>query len=122
MNYNVLGIGVASTIIVCLLNIYYNVILAWAFYYLFASFTSVLPWSHCNNDWNTKRCATSQRGLAFNSSAGWYMAYYCWCMKNCIWNSVINFKSDLVIFLTDLSNIVNFSAPMKLFFKSVCTT
>ena len=37
-------------------NIYYQVILAWGFYYLFASFTSVLPWSHCNNEWNTPNC------------------------------------------------------------------
>ena len=53
------GIGVATSIIVFLLNIYYNVILAWAFYYLFHSFTSVLPWSHCNNEWNTEHCVVS---------------------------------------------------------------
>lgn len=35
------GIGWATTVIVFLLNCYYNVILAWAFYYLFASFSSV---------------------------------------------------------------------------------
>ena len=55
----VAGIGVASSIIVFLLNTYYNVILAWAFYYLFSSMTSVLPWSHCDNEWNTERCVTS---------------------------------------------------------------
>ena len=53
------GIGVATTIIVFLLNVYYNVILAWTLYYLFASFTSVLPWSHCNNEWNTEFCHVS---------------------------------------------------------------
>lgn len=36
-----------------LTGIYFNVILAWALYYLFASFTSELPWAHCNNDFNT---------------------------------------------------------------------
>lgn len=52
------GIGVATTIIVALLNIYYNVILCWAFYYLFASFTSRLPWTHCDNSWNTPNCSS----------------------------------------------------------------
>lgn len=50
------GIGYATTIIVFCVNIYYNVILCWAFYYLFASFAKQLPWSHCNNDWNTELC------------------------------------------------------------------
>ncbi|XP_074621887.1 sodium- and chloride-dependent creatine transporter 1-like isoform X1 [Acropora palmata] len=50
------GIGYASVVIVQYINIYYNVILGWAFFYMFASFTSELPWSHCNNPWNTPRC------------------------------------------------------------------
>ncbi|XP_059151400.1 sodium- and chloride-dependent GABA transporter 2-like [Physella acuta] len=50
------GVGLASLLIITELNCYYNVILAWTFYYLFSSFTSVLPWSHCNNDWNTEHC------------------------------------------------------------------
>ena len=49
------GIGVATTVIVFLLNIYYIVVLAWSIYYLYMSMTWVLPWSHCNNTWNTER-------------------------------------------------------------------
>lgn len=34
-------------------SIYYIVILAWAFLYLFFSFNSELPWASCRNSWNT---------------------------------------------------------------------
>ncbi|KAK3600001.1 hypothetical protein CHS0354_012661 [Potamilus streckersoni] len=61
------GIGYASAIIVFLLNCDYNVILSWAFYYLFASFTDVLPWSHCNNAWNTPLCTVDYRSAMKDS-------------------------------------------------------
>uniref|UniRef100_H3D0C9 Solute carrier family 6 member 12 n=1 Tax=Tetraodon nigroviridis TaxID=99883 RepID=H3D0C9_TETNG len=50
------GIGVASQVIVTYLNIYYIVVLAWAIFYLFNAFKSPLPWSTCDNTWNTKLC------------------------------------------------------------------
>lgn len=50
------GIGFATAVIVFLLNCEYNVILTWALYYIFASFNSVLPWSHCENEWNSPNC------------------------------------------------------------------
>uniref|UniRef100_A0A673BQX6 Sodium- and chloride-dependent GABA transporter 2-like n=1 Tax=Sphaeramia orbicularis TaxID=375764 RepID=A0A673BQX6_9TELE len=43
--------------------VYYIVILAWAVFYLTYSFQEVLPWSHCNNTWNTSQ-------LSFNQSTG----------------------------------------------------
>ncbi|XP_023931084.1 sodium- and chloride-dependent taurine transporter [Lingula anatina] len=54
-----MGIGWATTVIVFFLDCYYNVILAWAFYYLFASFTSELPWVTCGNWWNTDKCSAT---------------------------------------------------------------
>ncbi|GFN75092.1 sodium- and chloride-dependent taurine transporter-like [Plakobranchus ocellatus] len=64
------GIGYATAVIVFLLNCEYNVILSWAFYYIFASFTDVLPWSHCNNEWNTDNCTTNEelRQLKLNAT------------------------------------------------------
>nr|ALR88550.1 sodium- and chloride-dependent gaba transporter 2-like 173 [Saccoglossus kowalevskii] len=62
------GIGFATTVIMSLCNCYYIIILAWAFYYMFNGFTSVLPWSHCENDWNTENCTTNFTNTGENSS------------------------------------------------------
>nr|DBA30325.1 TPA: hypothetical protein GDO54_006323 [Pyxicephalus adspersus] len=50
------GIGYGTMVMSFLANIYYIVILAWAFFYLFNSFTAILPWASCNNTWNTENC------------------------------------------------------------------
>lgn len=47
------GIGYATQVIVALLNIYYIIVLAWGIFYLSFSFSWDLPWSSCNNTWNT---------------------------------------------------------------------
>lgn len=38
------------------MGMYYNTIIGWAVYYLFASFNTTLPWTSCTNEWNTKDC------------------------------------------------------------------
>lgn len=38
------------------ITLYYTTIIAYATFYLFASFQDPLPWSTCNNPWNTKDC------------------------------------------------------------------
>lgn len=50
---------------------YYNTIIAWAVYYLMASFSSEVPWMRCNNSWNTDACMTlfERSGNATNATS-----------------------------------------------------
>ncbi|XP_057690916.1 sodium- and chloride-dependent transporter XTRP3A-like isoform X2 [Corythoichthys intestinalis] len=41
------GVGLASVVASIYICLYYNIINAWSFWYLFNSFQSVLPWSNC---------------------------------------------------------------------------
>ncbi|XP_069110853.1 sodium- and chloride-dependent creatine transporter 1-like [Argopecten irradians] len=57
------GIGISNVVTCFFMNIYYILVLAWSAYYLCMSFTSVLPWSSCNNWWNTPRCSMEGEGI-----------------------------------------------------------
>uniref|UniRef100_A0A8C5X9K6 Transporter n=1 Tax=Malurus cyaneus samueli TaxID=2593467 RepID=A0A8C5X9K6_9PASS len=60
------GIGYASQVIVILLNFYYIIVLAWALFYLFSSFTIDLPWGSCDHEWNTGGCGLRKANSTFN--------------------------------------------------------
>lgn len=51
------GVGYGMFIVSCFIGVYYNMIIAWAVFYLFASFTSELPWGSCENPWNSLACS-----------------------------------------------------------------
>lgn len=67
------GVGFGMVIISAIVCIYYNVIIAWTVYYFVLSFAWELPWSTCNNDWNTPACYTRSGNNShydgFNASA-----------------------------------------------------
>ncbi|KAK3575360.1 hypothetical protein QTP86_025485, partial [Hemibagrus guttatus] len=50
------GLGYGAMVMLLYSSIYYIIIMAWAFFYLFSSFSSELPWASCNNYWNTETC------------------------------------------------------------------
>uniref|UniRef100_A0A8C5I2C8 Transporter n=1 Tax=Gouania willdenowi TaxID=441366 RepID=A0A8C5I2C8_GOUWI len=47
------GIGYATQVVIAYAAVSYIVIQAWAFFYLFSSFTAELPWASCRNTWNS---------------------------------------------------------------------
>ncbi|XP_051982404.1 sodium- and chloride-dependent GABA transporter 2-like isoform X1 [Xyrauchen texanus] len=55
------GLGYASQVMILHSCVYYIIILTWALFYLASSFQSQLPWSHCNNTWNTDTCLGFER-------------------------------------------------------------
>ncbi|XP_029926800.1 sodium- and chloride-dependent GABA transporter 2-like isoform X2 [Myripristis murdjan] len=62
------GLGYASQMMILHGCVYYIVILAWALFYLAYSFQAELPWSHCNNTWNTNACVLFDHQTANGSS------------------------------------------------------
>lgn len=60
-----IGIGIGMLCVSMLVCLYYNVIIAWTFYYLGSSFQSPLPWS-CDAPANAYLCGNA----TLNSSSG----------------------------------------------------
>jgi len=54
-------VGYTVIVIALYVGFYYNVIIAWSLYYLFASLTNKLPWLHCDNPWNSPNCTVPNR-------------------------------------------------------------
>ena len=47
------GVGIGMVVVSFMVSVYYNMVLAWVLFYLFASAQSPLPWTSCDNPWNT---------------------------------------------------------------------
>ncbi|XP_060086171.1 sodium- and chloride-dependent creatine transporter 1-like [Ylistrum balloti] len=83
------GIGIANFVTIFLTNIYYIMVLVWAGYYFVLSLNSVLPWSNCNNDWNTPRREVLRLSTGITDGGGiiwqlalslmilWIIVYFC---------------------------------------------
>merc|ERR1719192_1564336 len=51
------GVGFCAVFIAFFVSFYYNVIIGWAFHFLFSSLSLRLPWQDCTHEWNTEFCA-----------------------------------------------------------------
>lgn len=64
------GLGYAMVIVSLLIGLYYNVVIAHVLYYLYSSFTSVLPWESCDHEWNTNSCLPFDHHIATGNGTG----------------------------------------------------
>ncbi|XP_055947908.1 sodium- and chloride-dependent glycine transporter 2-like isoform X1 [Argiope bruennichi] len=55
------GIGFGMAIISLIACVYYNVVIAWSLYYIYYSYS--MPWSSCNNSWNTPNCVSQDDSI-----------------------------------------------------------
>ena len=53
---SMIGIGVGMFNVLFVVTLYYNIINTWTLYYLGSSFFNPLPWTTCDNAWNTPKC------------------------------------------------------------------
>ncbi|XP_035800300.1 sodium- and chloride-dependent GABA transporter 2-like isoform X1 [Amphiprion ocellaris] len=65
------GIGYATQVVIAYAAVSYIVIQAWAFFYLFSSFSAEVPWASCRNAWNTEACVEFDKT---NASSNWTAA------------------------------------------------
>ncbi|XP_052214722.1 sodium- and chloride-dependent glycine transporter 2-like isoform X2 [Dreissena polymorpha] len=56
MNPSAKGVGISMALIALVVAIYYNVIMAYTVYYMFASMQKVLPWTTCKDEWLDLGC------------------------------------------------------------------
>nr|WLN44341.1 NTT9 [Sinonovacula rivularis] len=74
------GVGFAICLVATYVGMYYNTIIAWAVFYMFASFRSEVPWSRCNNEWNSPDCISAadgfNRSLVTNNSVPAALEYF----------------------------------------------
>ncbi|GFO12985.1 sodium- and chloride-dependent glycine transporter 2-like, partial [Plakobranchus ocellatus] len=66
------GLGYTMVSLAAIISIYYNVVVATAIYFLFASMQSELPWASCGNDWNTCNCRTYDMSRNLSDPLMWF--------------------------------------------------
>ncbi|XP_063875986.1 sodium- and chloride-dependent glycine transporter 2-like isoform X2 [Scylla paramamosain] len=76
------GLGWAMVIVAYFTSIYFNVILGWSFFYLIFSFYSLLPWSHCDNDFNSPGCYYEEGAALCRNQSLFFFNHSCLSLED----------------------------------------
>nr|KAG5686855.1 hypothetical protein BaRGS_003545 [Batillaria attramentaria] len=107
------GVGWAMFVVSVLIAIYYNMIIAWTLYYLFASFAETLPWSICG-PWSSEGCFEDRAGISNCTHHGGV-----WYNDTCVTNSSVG--PDLFLQIQNITNMSEIShhSPSDDYFHNV---
>ncbi|KAJ8304359.1 hypothetical protein KUTeg_017942 [Tegillarca granosa] len=117
------GVGYGMFIVSALVSIYYNMIIAWAIYYLFASFSSQLPWDKCG-EWSTNMCYYNIKVLNSTDTCATYGWYANETLGVCFFNETNTEKKDVRGFINKtLARLNGYkrSLPSEEYFERVVT-
>ncbi|XP_022325413.2 sodium- and chloride-dependent glycine transporter 1-like [Crassostrea virginica] len=108
------GVGYGMVIISGIVCVYYNIIITWTIYFLYHSFRAVLPWSTCDNSWNTDKCYIRGESTLTNATANGTIGYNVTQLNTTSLSSVPSVALNLVngtsnVTKSDLSNKVTAS-------------
>lgn len=81
------GVGWAMFVVSVFICIYYNMIIAYTLYYLFASFAANLPWAECG-EWATEACSTETKVQILKCKR--YNGT--WCDNQCVNATAVDFS------------------------------
>ncbi|XP_033155435.1 uncharacterized protein LOC117137843 [Drosophila mauritiana] len=71
------GLGTGMILVSAIVMLYYNLIIAWTIFYMFASFAPVLPWQKCEPAWSTKYCFSYAQADQCEATNGTYYLRTC---------------------------------------------
>lgn len=107
------GVGWAMFMVSVLIAIYYNMIIAWTLYYLFGSFTSVLPWSVCGS-WSSEGCFEDRSEISNCTRHGGL-----WYNDTCVTNGSVS--SAVFLHIQNITNMsgIHHHSPSDDYFHNV---
>ena len=86
-----------------MIGTYYNIILSWAFFYIFSSFTTNLPWASCGNWWNTEGKKKKKKSKLEVHNMKPFPACRRFDSKNCTSHGGIMANEDDCVFAKDVT-------------------
>ncbi|KAH8280224.1 hypothetical protein KR018_000077, partial [Drosophila ironensis] len=71
------GLGTGMILVSAIVMLYYNLIIAWTIFYMFASLGTKLPWQNCEPAWSTKYCFSYAQADQCEATNGTYYLRTC---------------------------------------------